>query len=210
MIRTQTKSNSRSVSLVPALALAFSLISCTTPDSKEKSQTEGTSVAETPATEPKVAIKTGAETSPETGAGSDGFMPACLNVIENDLRVEFDKTRLILKDGSKPHSLSLDDGEDVRCEKLRLIENAKRPSVEIVYLTRETGSSINIIERKMAVAEIRGGRWVANPIVIDRLFSEDNEVKTVPVVNVKWSEDKGAPILTRTDIASKESETIKP
>ena len=204
MTRAQTKSTFRSIALVPALALAFSLAACTTPDSKETAQAESAPAAESPASEPKTANAT----SPETGSG--GFMPACLNVVENDLRVEFDKTRLILKDGSKSHSLSLDDGEDVKCEKLRVIENAKRPSVEIVYLTRETGSSINIIERKMAVAEIRGGRWVANPIVIDRLFSEGDEVKTVPVVNVKWSEDKGAPILTRTDIASKESEIIKP
>lgn len=143
-------------------------------------------------------------------AGASGLVPACLNVVENDLRVEFDKSRLILQDGKKPRALSLDNGEQVRCEQLRILEKTKRPSVEIVYLTREAGTSINIVERRMAIASIRDGKWIAKPMVIDRLFSEGDEIKSVPVMEVKWSEDKGKLVLTRTDIVSKESETIRP
>lgn len=143
-------------------------------------------------------------------APSGGFMPACLNLVENDRRVEFSRSKLIITDNGKPKSLDLDDGDDVRCEKLRVIEKARVPSVEIVYLTRESGTTVNVLERMMGVASIRDGKWLAKPLIIDRLFRTESGVTTTRLKNVKWSEEQGRPVLTRTDLESKESETIKP
>lgn len=207
-MKTISKFSKRSKSFTVTAGLALALASCASPEPSRDKAAEANQPQTSSATEQASEAPAVQEPAAETSGG--GFMPACLNLVENDRRVEFSRSKLIVTDNGKPKSLDLDNGDDVRCEKLRVVEKARVPSVEIVYLTRESGTSVNVLERMMGVASIKEGKWIAKPLIIERLFRASGGITTTPKMAIKWSEEQGRPVLTRTDIESKQSETIRP
>jgi hypothetical protein len=196
----------QSLKVLAALGLAFGILnSCTTqdktPDSHRDSPTQSTS--QNADSEDSADQRTETETPKP-------FMPECLNITEGDTQIEFDADELLLTLNGKMKKLVLDDGIEVKCEKLRIVPNARTASVEIVFMTRPTGTQVQIADRKLGVASIKDAKWIVKPLILDRLFKDENGLGTEPRVTVKWSEEAGRPVLTRTDIDSGKSEVFKP
>jgi|GEM_PF-6199084 len=174
------------LTIAAALASAISITACTTTK-----------------TEKPAAPQSAATSLPSFGGSvNDVPVPKCLNVQEGDRHVEFSGDSLYLAESGQPKQLILEQGAQVRCEKLQILRNARKPSVLIEYATPEEGVAY---ELKIAIATIENAKWVLKPVTVKRQTAK----KSVVEKTVKWTEDKnGKAILTLSDSTSKK--TIKP
>jgi hypothetical protein len=97
--------------------------------------------------------------------------PTCLNVHEGDRHVEFDGRNLRLAEEGSPRSLPIESGDEVRCERLEILRNARVASVLIEYSTKG--------DRKVGIATIRDARWFLKPLASPYALSKDAAGKTV-------------------------------
>lgn len=201
LLRVKTVLKGSSFLIVTLFLFSILLSACASNKTSQSKPAESTKPASTDQSTPR-----------DVTEAAGGFMPACLNIVETEMRIEFDKSKLILQEAGASRELLLDRGEEVRCEKLKRLESTQQPTIEIVYLTRvqKNGTKSSFWERKQGLASLKKGTWIAEPTAIDRLYREGDEVKTVALKDVKWSEDKGALVLTRTDKDSKKKEVFRP